>query len=803
MCLIVVPLPTSPDVEEGLCSTLFEMARALRLDIQGSQGTRLHEMFRIVPYNTSRWPDIAREGMDRDQIILDDGDGYSELTGLAARLRKAITEALGHIALRSHSTGDRDTSQPLAIIVPVLVLSQHEESADTKRCLAALGELRALIERTISDISATGFGGSRLASSSFRFLPWIYAATSFCRLPKTFFDAPERMGRSVTPILYSSLAENGHTRPWLDYGRTRLLTDLLALQALSADADYFRGKIAVDPPSGSYYCLNVHSSLFQYPLEDILREKILCRLSAGPEPIVPRVERIGDLDETAEKEVKQKVDGYLDRIGSVVRSDEVDETAFHFHRQAARRGVPIARALDFRVEPTRHRMLGFSVERQVDRLHTSFMQELERCAKEGLESEMRRALTTANQEIDGVTTELEKALHVVLSQELDSGIERQLQGREITAAVRRVAALMRGVSVGLEKLGQEIDRAPEKPESIIEEARARRESWNDGETRLWSEADRLPHPPLIRLSSTVAGLAVLLSGFALATIGYESGSWQRWTAMACSALLAGVTLWGTNRFLFRKANQYLQRWLDFGEDLGRQANGFGVRLARIANHRIRQVKYTVTTDLRRALDAAFRRFVTELAGFHKLIVEEVAERSLQKKLLGQQPEALNGRFMVKVDQDIKVQVDLEDLCHQTGDILKRTLKLKQMPDRVPVEEHQEILRRQGRHARDADPGVLERFRKEATELLRRSIEYGFDASQLSSLGHLAGTGRQVKVFISGSLVRERLDPDQLLRRHAEASTLIESDRWVGENLPAEVAVALTLRYVEVPVQSEP
>jgi len=354
------------------------------------------------------------------------------------------------------------------------------------------------------------------------------------------------------------------------------------------------------------------------------------------------------------------------------------------------------------------------------------------------------------------------------------------------------------VTGGLEELSQRIDKEqPEKPETVIEDARNLRAGWNEMEERLWKEAGRLPSTPTIFLGSLAAALAVALTFEGLIALRVLAPFSEPVEAIVVPlfALAAG---WFVAYRQRQKIAEFSRRGEELSSQLGRSANACGTRLARIANLRIRQVKYAATADLRRALIAVRQRFRTELAGLRRLVVDEVAERSQRHQLFRrqeeQQPAHTLGRFRVRVESSGRIiQIDRRTFETDVADLLKRTLSLRQMPERIPLDEHREILDHQARRALDRAPEAIERFREAARELLVRAVRYGTDASQLPSLAEGFEDSSPIRLLLSGRLVRERLDLEELV----QASSLRTATPWVERNLPDEVAVAMTLQPVEI------
>ena len=810
MSLIAIPLPATSADDSRIRDALTELATLVTLDTQaGGQAVREtagREPLFVVPFDDSEYRDDAYHALVDNGVLLTRDCVDAETTrergsGIASRLRNALIAALRHSAHVEYAASGEAIGIPLTVIVPIVCLSDERQN---EAVFSSLKALTMTLDSVAESITAGSFSQVKLASSSFRVMPWVYSSQAG-EIPDALFEGSPHIGAGrMLPIVYSAVASLGQRRSLAGYGQSRLTSDLIALHALSSDADTFRDCLGLPTRSSDdrEYLL-AHSSLYEYPFNDIIRESVLTRLSSSDARtrILPDAANPGEFARPMQDHVSASVRTGLSAIQKVVERRSVPEDAFSFRQADKANALGIRpQPLDFDIAPTHESFAQVSLARKADRLHTRFYQSLEKRADVGLERTMREALDESHGAIRTVTDELEAALHKELNfrdPEKDRGADRLSQTGQ---ALGRVIATIDGVTEGLDELGRRIqDEKLERPEDILDEAMSKRDGWVDDEERLLNDGRHLPQ----RVAMLGEAIVVGVGGFLFFSMCFFLARRLFAVPDFFKYLLAILVGGGAAIYLYyRRAlavQSYFDQWNTHCESLRNEADKFATRLVKVVNHRIRYIKFTATADLKRSLVAARQRFLTEIAGFDKLVEDELSARRVRQTYIERakrdQPDHVIGRFRVEVDRRTEVRIDERELHADLEDVLQPTLALSEMPKRVPIDEHLRIIKGLVDKVVAESSSIVEELRNRATTQLQQAVDYGTDQGQISAAGASTASAPR-SFFLPGRLVEGRTNI-----RHATDRANVDVQpvsNIVSRNVPSELAVTLTVRRISMP-----
>jgi hypothetical protein len=849
MSLLVLPLATADsradrDVRDVLLDAATILGRerwgrtapleggdaAGRLDIPP-------EPFHIVPTDASLWGDPSLASLRKKGVVkIPQADDTGVLESTTVPLRRALDLGVRHVSRNAYR---EDTGcDPMVLIVPVLVQTDpHADEDEARAVLRRVSSATTLLQEVGEYMASAGWGavGSH-AASRFRMFPWVYLARPPSQLPESLFAGPAALASSeVAPILYASWAKGGQTRTWEEYGRNRLLNDLLCLYSLSSHRESLRAvfgqRQARQPEQRFFY--RAHSSLYHYPLDDLLRHKALRRLRGdlvNDEGFLPKIEEMNIVAEEQEETVANEVASHVGAISTLLDTPEVHLDTFSFGPRPEGVKADFRHSVnpDFDIGPRQVRWRkggdgGKSLatpDRDADGLHITVFQALQACASESLDSTMDDALGNVRKTLDSVTTELEGDVRIAFRLLGESAIAEQEgddaqeaapvdpaedaeDGRtedSTRKAVGRVLALIDGVSRAVDRMTPPEAGALKRPDEVMDEVRALGSSWNSAEEGLYRDRGKLSTMQAICVEVVAAVLAVASLIFLILQVAPAvSESWIAtlpFGVKVAAAMVAGA-LGGYIAYNNRSSEirVYFRGWVDQRKSMRVGANGPARDLVGILNRRIWPIKYALTSDLKNALKAARDRFVTELAGFIGLVDDALASstRMLEQEL--PEPQT-SGRFVVEIGDVEEIELDPIEFHHRLRVTIEGALELDNMPARVPVKEHQAIVKSLVERIRNRAGGPADLLRDTATEALGDAFEFGVKESDLSQAPG-ANTAGPVRPFsAAGVLVHERTEVVDAKTRVPDLP-VHEPNHAVSMAMPEEMAAVLIAERMEV------
>lgn len=777
MSLLVLPLPSGDDAtDRTIQAVLEEFLATLRVGLEDRpEGVRGSEPALVIPPQDARWRDKEHQPfVDAGQVLLPREGGGSQDDRMRRGLRDAFARALTHRVevgrindqLAPEESASKSTDVPGLVVLPLLVIPERGSSdreAVSQELIARMRELGDVVRwveaaagELVGGATVVGEGAPRdldLAVIPWIHLPWLPAAE---KLPEELFDGPELLGCPLLyPVVYTQRAKSGGGRRWADYGRSRLLTDLFFLHAVSGSLPEVERlfpkatHMAIDPGSRRLYTL--HSALFEYPLNELLCEvRLAGLLSSSPErsSVLPDPGKLAGLVEVMEPSIKAQVRERAQKLETLVAAKDCS-TKFsfdgdHVHRPSPR-FEPFGPAED-RWQRVRDDGLWPIVgpERAADRLHTEVSRALEHCAQDSLDDEMDAALELTRKSIGLQQKELEEELGKVLR--LDSyAVDEERKHSKTQAAIGQTLAYLAGIRSAMKGLadssGPKLDA-----ETVLEGFRQRRKSWCDQEELLLEKGRSQP---------SMGGLWLELACVAVAVCAVSAMS----SLLFFVPLLIGAVL---VYLLFkrrsRRLKEYWQEWAILGASFRKDANDAAAGLGVVVEQRTRQVKVIGLQDLQRALAAAEQRFSVELRGLISLVKGQQATLARKRAILADLGAGQgSGRF--RFTPSVQVEVLSSSSKHSFHEglvkLLGGALKLQGMPGRVPVQEHEVLIR--GLMEWQQEKKVERLHSQAASGKLKTAIQFGTNFDELSDIGVFPSTDTDAHYVITGRQLAQRLD----------------------------------------------
>lgn len=768
---------------------------------------------------------VDRDVTPRSKALEDTQVLWSGRTGKRP-LSSAVEAVLVEMARQRHRgkvTGDLDPS--VLVIVPVLVLS--DDSPDLSLLTKTVADLDAVAAR----LAARALAGSpALAAGGTRIVPWAFVEGAV-RVPEELFEGPQRFGNGcMTPLIYGGLSVDQSPRTWDGYGSTRLLTDLLALYALSASRARFD---QVFPPrtAGERKVLYLaHSALFEDPFDAAIRHELLRRM-VGDSRVLPDPSGLDRLAENCAEAVETETAGHVAALGEVLGRDELGAGAFALggkpgDGQAAEPiRPPGAPRPDLHLGPDDRHWLRWASSnwsvvappRRAPAAHARFQAYVEAVAKEDfLAPYLVTALGSAHQCLETERGAIEVSLRVALGQtgeevenewadlfaeeeSQDAVGQSKLMETTLPAATGRVLALLQGVARGLESAEQQARAQETSTEPVVERCAGLRGSWIAREEELLRAGTKVPSLGAALLEAVALILAILVGVPALFDLfgDLRDVGWAARFGIGGGAglLVAGLVF----RQRMEQIKQYLALWSELRSSLRSQVDGELESLRKRLDARLRYAKLLAAGELRRALNLAESRFSTEVVGFVSLVQDELALLTAARRDESGRSEGLvaAGRYRHASPSMATLTFDAKELHKDIKTRLKRSLTVVSVPRAIPLERHREILgdqvtRAVQQLAYDGDGDSA------AVKLLETGLRDAFDPNASTRFGHGRSVGVPVHCVLVGRAVRARLDVDAILsgvNQGLQGRPLIRCDPTSRSTiaLPDEIAVGLSVR----------
>lgn len=828
MSLLVLPINDLKDLEDPLAQVFLEVSAIYGTEqasrAADQQTARLLEPLEILFLWGDPYDDIALSGPAGTCMVRPGGTSApgsapgkepsagQQTDNREAAARESLFQRVTRMLQRMGEVPageERQGSNPCLLIVPVLLLREGPDGGEipemTQSLMKRLNDLWKLLESLKPRLTQGGMGGeAHLAVGDVRLMPWMFCEPGFeADQAPALFQGPRGLGGSqLTPLVHGDVARDGTRLPFAGYGRSRLLTDLLLLNALSADRDRLQEVFAIPSEANRRRFFHLHSTLFEYPLNDLIREGVLHRL-AGEEPLtrmVPDVTRLEALSRQVQAEYEDRARTHLEVFRKVLDAGIFEATAFDFLAPGITGDRPAARlprgagGIDFQILPRAGILESLSASRMAENLHDQWISTIRDATGPFLDRTMGEGLQQACETLGKQTAELEQCLVEMMGpMTRHPGTPRQIP--DTARALGRMLGVLDRMEEGLRAIGQtQAQERIEDPKDLEREALALREDWVDQEERLIQEAATLPGRGATILQAVGAGIAVY--GIAWLLLHFSdllkgNPPWVTWvTAMPWAGLAAFLAFWAVRS----RTLDWVRRCRASADQMRTQANQLMRRLVRILNTRIRRIKHAASEDLRRSMRAVRERLQTEIAGFGTLIQDELASRATRRSALEAMeqefPPVSTGRFHWRFQSPLAAYLDDSEFQAGLAGLLTPVVRLQEMPGVVTLDDYRMLLGRRVDAAVGSAEEIVGEMRQEGNQRLRQAVELGIRRDLLPP----GGDEQAASTFlIAGSLLRDRLDVETEIGHLSPTPRILSGA--VARALPREMAITLTVLVV--------
>jgi hypothetical protein len=829
MSLIVLPLHSGDgSTDRCIQEILEELLTTARMGSgAGHDQARAPEPLIVVPEDAQLWRGAEhRPYVELGQVVLSppSATDRSDDDRLRLGLRVALDRVLRH-RTTSGVVHDKDAPEldvPGIVLVPVLHIAdlggagRAEQQAEILEQLAGLARVVGWLEAAADDLVGgdTGRSGGLSRNLHLSVVPWIHLPRlpAAEHLPAALFAGPADLGAPLMhPVVYTQHSVSGTGRDWAGYGRARLLTDLFFLHGLSGSKVELGLLFPAELNPGAHRLYTMHSALFEYPLNELVCEARLGSLlsaAEGGSSVLPDPQSLAGLAHKLEDAVVDEVKRGAGEVSKLIRSERpADLFAFVGKKPHTHRPAPIFDGLG----PDENRWQGWiddgrwpivGAERSADRLHSQVHQALEYCAHTELEPAMDQALKEAKSGIVELGEDLETQLgKTLVANHASADSEHPISRTQ--AALGKTLAHLAGLQRSVEAIVDDCP-APGDVNEILTALFDERGLWTDKEEALLEAGQGQPSLGgfwLELICVTLAILGVGLMSPALAVI---------------PIVIGGGLVFLLARRRHRLLLAYFARWKKLSSELAGLANAHASKLVALVNQRTSQVKLIAVGDLQRSLGAVEKRFLTELHGLIGLVKAEQAMLARKHRIQRDGLDAAASgrfRFAPAVQAQALGDTSTNDFHDGLTGILKRTLHLNAMPERIPVREHELLIK--GIMAWREEQQVEKSHADEASAEFRKAADYGANLNELSDVGVLASAMRAgTRYALVGSRLTRRISAawvDHLQERGAEGWRVFfdgqekpdveltaPAQRAVLHAFAPEVAAVVTVRPWMVP-----
>ena len=822
MSLVVIPVDLPGARAPVSASVMHELCKILFMHEDADEESRERQPFMIVPLHCKPWRHHKLEWLvDQGVLFIGEEDDEEGDEPFVKRLDRAIGQALGMLAL---GDPEEDGSDPFVIVAPVVVTSNAEETAQEIYSPEAVKEIYEDLVKEVEGIAWTPGGGEEASDESaftfrnFQFLPWLFLPAGANGLDPVYLKGPASLGaRQIQPIVQGGRTEVANAPlAWEGHGQARLLTDMCAIYALSSNLSEAGQFI----PEGSQPAFRlVHSSFYEYPVEQMVQEAVRAKLREKDEMGRRRIPSVSELQHALTKEerdeVLQQARQEVDKISEVIEREKIPENALDMYRGPKpgcdEKAGPYLSGVtvDFSCKPEPEDLDGVGFFHRADGVHTRFFKALTRLTQAPMDRQFSDALTEAHDKIDEVTSEAETALSLQLvhiKKKEKKGEEGALAHPPAKGAAR-VTLMLDTMISELERLGQRLKaQKPKKTDKVLKEARQLRGRWLGEEKAIIQKGRTLPSELGVAFQSLLIGAGISGLIFVVLHLLGLAVRVPYWS-IPIIALLAGVGTWLLSRYILHRAREkFFAQWDDLAIMMGNDANKECAKLVKITNQRICNIKYTATTNLLRGAVAARDRFMVELRGVAKVIDDRltflITRRSELKEMEERFPASLTGRFRMTMEKHaslLREQIGLghEKLCEDLLSALEGTLTLQRIPSRTRISHYKGLVKAQVKKVLSSTEGLMEQLKEDADALFLKAVKHGADRSRLPcSPPTKQDDISMVRVLLAGYRLQPRLDVDVL----DEALGTVEVHHRpkpgsVANHLPPEVAITMVIRTV--------
>jgi hypothetical protein len=605
-------------------------------------------------------------------------------------------------------------------------------------------------------------------------------------------------------------AVSAASRTWAEYGRARLLTELLALRALSASADELE-QVFPDPQRtlDSDHGFRLNSALFEYPLEEIGQTALHRRLlELMPEP--------GRPDPVMQDEARRRVAALSAEFEAILSRDVLPETYLDFEPAVGSGSDAFRHAdpPDFRVTPPVEKFAGLVASctsavrpaRAADWQHSLFFDAIRRCTSdEAIHRQIDRGLREGATRLAKARGDIEVALRTMLSgqprhdpMERDGDAARRGGDESSPGSSHVVTQTIAFLDLAGDALARPrpatTSTSPDTAlGSVLEQARALRQRWCERESVLLRRGAELPSVSAILLEAGSIFLGAFTILGALLVVGRElelaSLVNRLGGAALASATAAMLLAWWRNRANVRQ----LADWQAFEREMRTEANEVARALVTSLNDRLRYMRSGATKDVATAVGASRTRLSTEVAGFAGMLQDALALLEQRERQGATAASEVNGRFRLLLSNLHALEVDEARFHRELAALLERALTLTQLPAPVTLEDYEELVTRQMEYALRLSDALTDAARRDAVRALVSAAGYGWD-DQMLALAGSDGAQTAQRFAMVGPRIADRVDL-VAAKPEIEAASPDNPPFWMtpersraSRHLPSEIAI---------------
>ena len=689
---------------------------------------------------------------------------------LKERIRDALDQAL-HDAGSHRPEGG---AKSCVLLTPLVVLPAQGSAGIG----AHVAELYRALGEVCSEI-ALDMGGEKLTGADVRLVPWWWMPSWPEEFPAEATAGLKALGAPAgRPIVHVGKAPNGAPRKWEGFGTTRLTCDLLMLRALACDRDRL-DEILVPPREKSEspaFC-QTNSGLFEFSYQWLVESALLKRLKprdADVDGVLPDPDQFEQLAQAPAEEMEEEALKWIDRLKAAIDKDEIDSDAFSFGPAGTGGRYKFVHAVhpSFSVRPLLEDLDGTSLPPRTPDLHRDVMLALDAASADGLVDVMSVAMDSAQ----AAVLECQDQLEAQILEKFDYD-EAAPGTREATG---RALALLMILGKHLDALERSVSQVPpERPIQVILAARGLLKGWGERERELIERGDRIPST--YGLWAEIGGVGAGTAA-GIGTVGLLASSALPAGALAATA--AAGAGWWVRRNRQRLVEAYLRAWDEFegltaaqeraaaaedGRGMGASrsgesdgsllgdANAMARRLVKLANHRVRAVKFSATSGLRASLANVRQRLRTEMAGLGSLVTQDLGTRThlLRRSESGPGGDS-DGRFRMSGSQELRIQLDEREFHASLRSLMKPVLKFREVPKRLAVSEHRALLAEQVVRSLEEVGDDQQTALGHARARMDEAVGYSQRTGAVARLSDEYEAGRFRHVALIGEHVRSRI-----------------------------------------------
>lgn len=714
---------------------------------------------RVVPHDVAPWradPDLQAHGPARELMLL--GDAEQPATpGLEERLLTAFRDLLAE-------DGRREGGQDTLVISPLLCL---DDAVAASKAMTALSEIFSALDGAIAGLTSGGLGDTHLPLSRFAVIPWVWLEGNHLASLETLFSETKR-GGTARPIIHSPMTAGNAPRPWAAHGPTRLLADLLLLLSLSADpAELLHLFPRTAGQKGRFY--HLFTSLFEFPLDQLVRHGVLRRLVGGGATnqtgVVPSPDDLMQLEAQILTASEDAAHAKQTRARLETRQDDLRELAGSQDAIPAE-NLAWSSEMSNAERHTRHDLNHSSWQRRAPILFDDYAAHMAEQGPLVVKEGVRKALESVADKLGDVTRQTEEAVHGALKSA--EGLN-DATGQGLAAGL----AVLDGVAGTLQKLSDEA-RTPtgESPEAVIAGTAARKAEWSEresspvrgdgGKRGLVERSHRLPSRLANALQALSAAGTTFFAAWLLVLALFGLAPAGNWRALVGSLLIAGGSALFIAIFAERKTKRYIEEeWpQEFWDQAEADAKADKDQLVKALEPRVKAVKVNAMAGLRRAILASRGRVLAEVSGFRSLIDDELLDLDRSERLRRSRGtasiERKAGRFRVTPEEVPTPDITAARFHQRFLGLIEQVVTLAQPPDALSLTSHDAVVVETVSAAIRAADSTVESLRDDAQGTLKEAIEHGWSPDQLPAYAPTERSPeRLTAVVLHGARITER------------------------------------------------